>query len=218
MPVLSITILYITVGAKRAQCEDGSTKRPPPRKAASKSYDGGVCSKQPYLPFETALIANRRPGSYTPMVGASHLHTFGVCSDHIRTHQRTWLLSSDVAHLRGVLRLHGKQVCKEFSPHPVSNSRRQEKTKGSFVKHCLSPILAPKQPAIRIMTAMDFKDGSGKGWIEGERVWAYREVTVSNLCLSVPAHAARPSRTPLPPNRQPPTAHTMSGQNMNTKA
>ena len=109
--------------------------------------------------FQNALTTNRRPGSYTPMVGASHLHTFGVCSDHMRTQQRTWFLSSAVVHLGGVRPLHRKQVRKEFSPHPVSNFQRGEKAEGSSKEHFLPPVLAPKQPAIHIMTAMDFKDG-----------------------------------------------------------
>ena len=125
--------------------------------------------------FQNALTTNRRPGSYTPMVGASHLHTFGVCSDHMRTQQRTWFLSSAVVHLGGVRPLHRKQVRKEFSPHPVSNFQRGEKAEGSSKEHFLPPVLAPKQPAIHIMTAMDFKDG---GWkrqrVDKEEVWAYR--------------------------------------------
>ena len=118
--------------------------------------ESGVCSKQPYL--ATCALTTNRPGSvHAPMVGASHLHTFGVCSDHIETQQRTWLLSSAVVHLGGVRPLHRKQVRKEFSPHPVSNFQRGEKAEGSSKEHFLPPVLAPQQPAIRIMTAMDSK-------------------------------------------------------------
>ena len=144
---------------------DVSTKRPPSHEAAS--YGKRRMQRQPYL--TTCALTTNRPGSvHAPMVGASHLHTFGVCSDHMRTQQRTWLLSSAVVHLGGVRPLHWKQVRKEFSPHPVSNFQRGEEAEGSSKEHFPPPILAPQQPAIRIMTAMEIKDRSGK-----EKVWAY---------------------------------------------
>ena len=114
--------------------------------------------QQPSYNFRSALITNRRPGTCTPMVGAPHLHTFGACSDHLKTNKGRGFCP---------VLLHGFGPCADSMGNKCGRSflrtRSQipgdKKDQKQLFRALLLVRLAPKQPAIRITAAMDFKDG-----------------------------------------------------------